>query len=229
MEASSPGDWWSPERVVIQPGALRLPNGRELRLEGPIAIARFAVTFDEFDHYCQATGRTFKSDEGWGRGTMPVLHVSFDEAMEYAAWFTGVTGRKARLPTAYEWEYSARAGAVTRYWWGDWIEPGDANYLETPGFGPFPVASLRSNPWGLYNMLGNVAEWVLVTKSETRLSKDPSEDGRAVRGGHWASPAHELEFSTIQFAPRGEGSDRIGFRLVFEISRRLAAGCAAVK
>ena len=210
------GAWLSPERVVIQPGTLRLPNGRVLRVLEPYAIGRFAITFDEFDHYCKVKGRAGKVDEGWGRGTLPVLHVSFDEAMEYAAWLTGMTGRRTRLPTSDEWEYAARAGAVTRYCWGDWIEPGDANYLETPGFGPLPVASLRPNAWGLYNMLGNVAQWVLDTKDETTVLEQRSPEDRAVRGGHWASPAHELDLSMVQFVPRGQGSDRIGFRLAFE-------------
>lgn len=219
MSAKDParqGDWLSPERVTIPTGALRLPNGRALRVDEPFAMGRFAVTFDEFDHYCRETGRAAKADEGWGRGTLPVLQVSFDEAMEYAVWLTHMTGRRTCLPTGDEWEYAARAGAMTRYCWGDWIEPGDANYLDTPGFGPLPVASLRSNAWGLYNVLGNVAEWVLDTKGETSAPEQPSPEGRAVRGGHWASPAQELDLSMVQLVARGQGSDRIGFRLAFE-------------
>ena len=215
-KAARAGDWLSPERVVIQPGAQWLPDGRVLRVHEPFAMGRFAVTFDEFDTYCRATGQVVKADEGWGRGTLPVLHVSFDEAMEYAAWLTGMTARRTRLPTGDEWEYVARAGAVTQYCWGDWIELGDANYVETPGFGPLPVASLRPNGWGLYNVLGNVAEWVLDTKGEISAQEQPNSDGRAVRGGHWASPAQELDLSMVQLVPRGQGSDRIGFRLVFE-------------
>ena len=209
-------DWLPPEQVVIQPGTLELSNGRVLGVTEPFAMGRFAVTFDEFDRYCVATGRVAKADEGWGRGTLPIIHVSFDEAMEYAAWLTRMTGRRTQLPTGDEWEYAARAGAVTRYCWGEWIEPGDANYLETPGFGPLPVASLRPNAWGLYNVLGNVAEWVLDTKGETSAPEQPSPEGRAVRGGHWASPAQELDLSMVRFIPGGQGSDRIGFRLVFQ-------------
>jgi len=106
---------------------------------------------------------------------------------------------------------------VSRYCWGDWIEPGDANYLETPGFGPLPVASLRPNAWGLFNVLGNVAEWVLDTQVETSAPEQLGPDIRAVRGGHWASAAQELDLSMVQFVPRGQGSDRIGFRLAFEV------------
>ena len=61
-----------PERVAIQPGTLRLPSGRELRVLKPFSIGRFTVTFDEFDHYCSATGYTPKADQGWGRGKRPV-------------------------------------------------------------------------------------------------------------------------------------------------------------
>jgi formylglycine-generating enzyme required for sulfatase activity len=215
-KAAREGDWLSPERVTIPAGTLQLSNGRVLRVDEPFALGRFAVTFDQFDTYCRATGRVLKADEGWGRGTLPVIHVSFDEAMEYAAWLIRMTGRRTRLPTGEEWEYAARAGAVSRYCWGDWIEPGDANYLDTPGFGPLPVASLRPNAWGLYNVLGNVAQWVLDTQVEISILEQPSPDDRAVRGGHWASPAHELDLSMVQFVPLGQGSDRIGFRLVFE-------------
>ena len=205
-----------PERVAIQPGTLRLPSGRELRVLKPFSIGRFTVTFDEFDHYCSATGYTPKADQGWGRGTLPVLIISFDEAVNYAQWLTGMTGQVVRLPTGDEWEYAARAGTATRYCWGDWIEPCDANYLETPGFGPFPVASLRPNRWGLYNVLGNVAQWVQPDDGDPSDSNHTVADSRATRGGHWASPAQGLDLSVVQLIPNGEGSDRIGFRLAFE-------------
>lgn len=179
-------------------------------------MGRFAVTFEEFDHYCILTGRALKPDEGWGRGTLPVLNVSFDEAIEYAGWHTIMFGQVARLPTGDEWEYAARAGSLTRFCWGDWIEPGDANFDETPGFGPFPVASLRPNPWGLYNVMGNVAEWVQESESGACEAHRRLASRHATRGGHWASPIHELSLSEVRLTPEAKGSDRVGFRLAFD-------------
>lgn len=96
----------------------------------------------------------------------PVVGVSHDDATAYAGWLSRRTGRRYRLPSEAEWEYAARGGTTTPYWWGsDKTRDGRvmANCLGCgsawDGRAPTPVNSFDPNPWGLYNVHGNVWEW----------------------------------------------------------------------
>lgn len=103
-------------------------------------------------------------DGGWGRGDRPVIHVSWHDDQDYVAWLSGTTGQRYRLPGEAEWEYVARAGTRTRYWWGDTIGRGDANCRACrdrwADGRTSPVGSFAANPFGLYDVNGNVGEWV---------------------------------------------------------------------
>jgi formylglycine-generating enzyme required for sulfatase activity len=124
-------------------------------------------------HACVADGGCVlnPSDQGWGRGKQPVINVSWDDiTKQYLPWLSRKTGNAYRLPTEVEWEYVARAGMSTRFWWGASVSTDHANYEGsfTYGGGPkgesrkrtVPVDSFSPNPWGLYNVHGNVWEWV---------------------------------------------------------------------
>ena len=92
-------------------GANTTTKARSGRSRSPsFAIGRYPVTFAEYDHFCDATGREKPDDEGWGRGRMPVINVSWDDAVAYAAWLSEQTGKRYRLPSEAEWEYACRAG-----------------------------------------------------------------------------------------------------------------------
>ena len=130
----------------------------------PFAIAKFDVTFDDWDACFSVGGCPNALDAGFGRGTRPVISVNFDEAQQYAAWLSSMTGHQYRLLTEAEWEYAARGNTMTAYYWGD--QPGQINancngcgspwdYRETA-----PVGSFKPNPFGLYDMAGNVWQWV---------------------------------------------------------------------
>jgi formylglycine-generating enzyme required for sulfatase activity len=131
----------------------------------PFAVGRTEVTFAEWDACVAAGGCSHRpGDEGWGRGERPVINVSWDDAQEYVRWLSRRTSHEYRLLSEAEWEYAARAGTETNRWWGDAIGQGNAN---CDGCGSrwdneqtAPVGSFAANPLGLYDVLGNVREWV---------------------------------------------------------------------
>ena len=94
----------------------------------PFAMGRYAVTFEEYDHFCEAVGREKPSDVGWGRDRRPVINLSWEDAIAYCTWLSQETGAAYRLPSEAEWEYAARAGTTTAFWWGDDIDTTRANY-----------------------------------------------------------------------------------------------------
>jgi formylglycine-generating enzyme required for sulfatase activity len=124
------------------------------------AIGRYAVTFVEYDRFCEARQRIKPDDEGWERERRPVINVSWRDAQAYVAWLSQQTGRPYRLPTEAEWEYACRAGTTSRYSFGDAITPKDANYNESGYSKTSETGTYPPNNWGLYDMHGNVWEWV---------------------------------------------------------------------
>jgi formylglycine-generating enzyme required for sulfatase activity len=129
------------------------------------AVSKYEVTFDEWDACVTLGGCAFPpGDQGWGRGTRPVINVSWNDAQRYVAWLSKRTGKPYRLLSEAEWEYAARAGSDQAYSWGDEIGEGKANCV---GCGSrwdneqtAPVGSFMPNAFGLYDMHGNVFEWV---------------------------------------------------------------------
>jgi formylglycine-generating enzyme required for sulfatase activity len=101
---------------------------RKVTFARPFAVSRFELSFDEWDA-CAAHGDCDPRihDSGWGRGRQPAINVSWDDAQQYVAWLSRITGQPYRLLTEAEWEYAARAGTTTAYYWGDDIGKGNAN------------------------------------------------------------------------------------------------------
>ena len=93
----------------------------------PFAVSKFDVTFADWDACVSVGGCLQVSDCGLGPGTKPVINVSWDDAQQYVAWLSKMTGQPYRLLTEAEWEYAARAGTTTAYSWGDEIGKGNAN------------------------------------------------------------------------------------------------------
>ena len=167
-----------PEMVVVPAGSFTMgsPPSEEGRSdsEGPqhevtigskFAVGVYEVTFDEWDACVSGggCGGYRPDDEGWGRGGRPVINVSWEDARAYAEWLSGETGESYRLLSEAEWEYVARAGTVTRFWWGDAIGLNRANCDDSCGdhyANPSPVGSFGANAFGLHDVHGNVLEWV---------------------------------------------------------------------
>jgi formylglycine-generating enzyme required for sulfatase activity len=160
------------------------------------------------------------SDEGWGRGRRPVINVSWDDAKAYASWLSEKTGKIYRLPTEAEREYVTRASTQTPFCFGTDISTSQANYggdrRKT-----VPVDSFKPNPWGLYQVHGNVSEWCednwhvnyggASADGSVRSGGDSSL--RVVRGGAWRGPSDSLR-STARVGPfHSNQFDFVGFRV----------------
>jgi formylglycine-generating enzyme required for sulfatase activity len=144
---------------------------------------------------------------GLGRRGQPVICITHHAAMEYCRWLSLKTGKVYRLPTEAEWEYACRAGTKTAYSFGDDPKKLDqyAWYVENTEK-PQPVGKKKPNPWGLYDMHGNVAEWCLDHYVADIYSKfDPNKPVRGpvvlptakeypyvARGGHWDADPDKL-------------------------------------
>lgn len=198
-----------------------------LRIRKPFAIGRHEVTFEAYDRFCEATGRRKPPDQGWGRGTRPVINVSWHDAVDYADWLSAQTGRRYRLPSEAEWEFAARAGQRTSYWWGNAIGAGHANCLRCGS--PWdnrmtaPAGSFPMSPFGLQDVAGNVAEWTCSLNAGDRVPLSlpcaEREDARRriIRGGSWKSPTYALaSFARASEKPENSSSE-IGFRLLEEL------------
>lgn len=114
------------------------------------------------------TGVTYHSIKDTIIGdNQPIVGISWQDATDYTIWLSKLTGRAYRLPSETEWEYAARAGTTTAYWWGDDVKHQDQAMACCAGCGSerdannlYEVTSFKPNPWGLHNVHGNVWEWV---------------------------------------------------------------------
>lgn len=124
----------------------------------PFALGVYAVTFAEYDCFCEITGRIPPNDYDWGRENRPVINVSWRNAQAYCDWLSEQTGQLYRLPSEAEWEYACRAGTQTPFHTGETINPDQANFGHNHKK-TLPVGSFAPNAFGLYDMHGNVWEW----------------------------------------------------------------------
>ncbi len=196
-----------PEMVVIPAGTFRMGDiqGGGYSDEQPVhqvsvksfAMSRYEVTFAEYDKFAEATGKSKPGDRGWGRGNRPVIDVSWHDAVAYTQWLSTQTGKTYRLPTAAEWEYAARGGTETKYWWGNESGYNRANCngcgSQWDGKKTAPVGSFSANPFGLYDTVGNLWEWCADSShdsykgapTEGQVWNGGDESRRVLRGGSW--------------------------------------------
>lgn len=186
-------------------------------------ISKYEVTFDQYDAFCNATSRSKLSDSGWGRGSRPVINVSWDDAVAFCRWMSQETGKTVRLPTEAEWEKAAKGGNNSRGYTYSGSNNVDAVawYDDNSGSKTHPVGQKSANELGIHDMSGNVWEWCAdrygkyyYSRSPARNPMGPSSGSRRVaRGGGWYGYA-----SACRSADRGSFPPRrdLGFRPVME-------------
>lgn len=176
---------------------------------------------------------------------LPVVNISWNDAKAYADWLSQRTGKHYRLPSEAEFEYALRGGTTTRYWWGDGVPTHPVENLTGSGdrsrsgrrwshafrgyrdgyWGPAPVMSFAANPFGLYDINGNVSEWVQDCWHDNYIRApidgsawvNPGCHARVVRGGSWGSSPEQVNSAYRQGANGDARSGRVGFRVVREL------------
>ena len=195
-----------PEMVVLSAGSFTMGSSSGDRTEKPahkvsiarpFAMGKYEVTLAQWNECLKAGACSHSPKKAGPSENSPVRDVSWSDTQEYVQWLSRITGQKYRLPTEAEWEYAARAGTQTRFWWGDAV--GEA-HADCKGCGgswdhdtPADVDSLPANPFGLHGMNGGVWEWVSdcwhksYSGAPTDGSAWDSSDCRqyVIRGGSW--------------------------------------------
>lgn len=195
----------------------------------PFAMGQYEVTFEEYDRFALTEGRALPGDEGWGRGMRPVINVSWEDAQAYAQWLSEATGKRYRLPTESEWEYAARSGAKQELWAGTSYEVllrDYAVFTENSGDRTAEVGTKKANEFGLYDLSGNVFEWV-EDCSHSAYEYAPTDGSawlkggdcsqRVLRGGSWNFKPVYLRTSNRGWNFHVNRGSNLGFRLVQDL------------
>jgi formylglycine-generating enzyme required for sulfatase activity len=211
-------------------------------IEQPIALGRYPVTVGQWRQFAQATGWQPQGEcnpaaPGFAQtDDHPVVGVSWNDAQQYLGWLSAMTGQVYRLPSEAEWEYACRAGTRTAFSFGDTISPALANYdanysyngspLGAPRPGTSRVGEFAPNPWGLYDMHGNVWEWTQDvvhdnyegapnTGQAWETAGDAAGDStrRILRGGAWQYNPRYLRSAVRNGSAATLSNAIIGFRV----------------
>lgn len=197
-------------------------------------MSQTEITFAQYDAYAVASQVNKPDDQGWGRANQPIINVSWEDAQGYTKWLSQESALLCRLPSEAEWEYAARAGSQAQYSWGDKIGTNKAN---CNGCGSYwdaqkssPVASFKANDWGLYDMHGNVEEWVQDCWSDN-YQQAPKEgedwveqcndaEYRVLRGGSWISDPEKVRSGHRNGSFPSFNYDHHGFRVMCSLPFR---------
>jgi formylglycine-generating enzyme required for sulfatase activity len=227
-----------PTLVAIAPGTFVMGTSTDDPSEKPphrvtidrsFALGKYAVTVAQWKACVQAAACSQLPADANGTPNSPVHDVSWEDAQQYIKWLTKTSGKPYRLPTEAEWEYAARGGTTTRYWWGDQMSPGKANCKECGqpwrAEGPSDVGSFAANPFGLHDMNGGVWEWV--SDCWHSSYKNAPADGRSwegehcqarvIRGGSWLDGAAYMLSATRFKYDAGVRYTANGFRVARDL------------
>jgi formylglycine-generating enzyme required for sulfatase activity len=207
----------------------------KVRIARPFAVSKLEITYDQWET-CALEGGCDgyrPKDAGSGRGDRPVAYVSWDDAKAYVEWLRQRTGEPYRLLSEAEWEYAARANTTGAYATGDAITTEQANFDGTQVSArkvghylgePAPAGSYQPNPFGIFDMHGNLAEWVedCWNPSHAGATGDAAPRGgdcarRVVKGGAWYFEASYLRSAARMSYPNSKRLNIVGFRVARDV------------
>jgi formylglycine-generating enzyme required for sulfatase activity len=235
-----------PEMITIPGGEFQMGSQKGDEDEKPVRnvsikafkMSRTEITFFHWDTCVSDGGCKYSPDDkGWGRGKRPVINVSYEHVVEqYLPWLNQVTGQKFRLPSEAEWEYAARSGSSKAFPWGELASHEYANYGKNDCCSGLakgkdkwiytsPVKSFPANKFGLFDMHGNVWEWVqdCWNDSYERAPIDGSAwmsgdcSSRVLRSGGWKYHPHFQRSANRSWFSTSHKGDGAGFRLAHDI------------
>jgi formylglycine-generating enzyme required for sulfatase activity/uncharacterized caspase-like protein len=227
-----------PVMVPLPPGSFTMGSNsgdiserppHHVTIAAPFAIGKYDVTVEQWNACVAANACPKLSGENGAAANLPARDLSWDDVQQYIKWLGKVTGKPYRLPTEAEWEYAARGGTATQYWWGEQMRKGNANCkgCGDPWHdeGPENVGTFAANPYGLYDMGGGVWQWVSDCWHSTY--KDAPTDGRAwdssgcdmrvIRGGSWREGADYMLASTRFKYSQSVRQSQNGFRVAKDL------------
>ncbi len=195
----------------------------------PFMVSIYEITYTEYDKFADATKRSRPKSSGWDRKTHPVNEISWDDALAYTKWLSKKTRKNYRLLSEAEWEYVARAGTTTSYWWGTSPGTNNAHCFDCKSdfntSKPARVGIYKPNPFGLYDTAGNLFEWVHDCYHRNYI--DAPTDGsiweggdckyRIVRGGAFRSPANSMRVENRDKFKSGRGQYNVGMRVARDL------------
>jgi len=204
------------------------------------AMGKFEVTVGEYMGFVKATNSNhpewLEEDSSYNINTgsddyykkfgsaltnenHPIIGVSWYNTVAYTEWLSNQTGKEYRLPTEAEWEYAARAGTETKYWWGNDIDKSKANYNRNLGK-TYPVGNYKPNPFGLYDTVGNLWEWTCseyenkYNGKENKCINKNNIKNLVLRGGSWYGKPRYVRTADRSKNTPGNRFDGLGFRVV---------------
>ncbi len=201
------------------------------------AVSRFEITFDQWDACVRDGGCDgYRPDAPWGRGRMPVVNVNWNNARAYAAWLSRKTGHRYRLLSEAEWEYAARGGSAAPFAFGQTLSAAQANFdaSEPTALNPkgpkrgkaVAAGTFKPNGFGLYDMHGNVWEWVEDCWNDEYGADAPRDGkpaltgdcaGHVLRGGSWEDSAADLRSAARVASAATDRSWSDGIRVAREL------------
>jgi formylglycine-generating enzyme required for sulfatase activity len=196
----------------------------------PLVVGKFEVTFMQWDACARWGDCDPRIPSGdWGRGDQPAINLTLEDAQRYVAWLSRMTGKPYRLLTEAEWEYAARANTQTHFSFGNDETPlGEyAWFVANSEQQPHPVGTRKANPFGLYDMYGNVSEWVDDCAHDGYRGA-PSDGSawtsgncmrRVVRGGSWIDRASSLRSANRDWFNSDQGRDSLGLRVARALAK----------
>ncbi|HLH91566.1 MAG TPA: SUMF1/EgtB/PvdO family nonheme iron enzyme [Xanthobacteraceae bacterium] len=247
--ALGPGDSFRecarcPQMVVVPAGSFVMGSsatepGREdsegpqhrVTIARPFAVAKLAVTSEEWQACVFARGCRDDADDGWGPHHA-VTGPSWNDAQSYVTWLSKLTGKTYRLLSEAEYEYATRAGTQTAFPWGDTAGVGHADCagcgIASSNTGPAPAGTFAANAFGLFDMVGNEQSFVEDCWHDS-YDGAPTDGGawtsdadcgtRVVRGGSWASAPAELRVGHRETSGTSDRYPIIGFRVARTLER----------